>query len=111
MMFNKLGQMKDLIRDAGRMRELMKEASESLARLKVTGESASGKVKVTMTGKMELDSVKIDPSVIGNVPANELEGMVFYAINDALTKVKNEATQRMAAVTGGDSLPGLGEIL
>ncbi|MFM7316971.1 MAG: YbaB/EbfC family nucleoid-associated protein [bacterium] len=110
-MFNKLGQMKDLIRDAGRMRELMKEASESLARLKVTGESASGKVKVTMTGKMEMDSVKIDPSVIGTVSVNELEGMVFYAINDALTKVKNEATQRMAAVTGGESLSDLSQII
>lgn len=103
--------MKDLIRDAGRMRELMKEASESLARLKVTGESASGKVKVTMTGKMEMDSVKIDPSVIGTVSVNELEGMVFYAINDALTKVKNEATQRMAAVTGGESLSDLSQII
>jgi DNA-binding YbaB/EbfC family protein len=110
-MFNKLGQMKDLIRDAGRMRELMKEASESLARLQVTGESASGKIKITMSGKMELESVKIDPSVIGSVPVNELEGMVFYAINDALTKVRQEATKRMALVTGGESLPGLDQII
>jgi nucleoid-associated protein EbfC len=105
-MFDKLGQMRDLMRDAGRMREMMKEASDALAQIKVTGESASGKIKVTITGKMELDSVKIDPSVPGSVSANELEGMLFYAINDALEKVKQQATQHMASVTSGEKSLG-----
>ena len=110
-MFNKLGQMADMMRQAGQMREAMKQASESLERLKVTGVSAGGKVSVTLTGKMEVDSVKIDPSLVGTIPVNELEGLVFYAINDALTRVRTEAANRMAHLTGGMDIPGMDQLM
>jgi DNA-binding protein YbaB len=44
--------------------------------------------------------------VPGSVSANELEGMLFYAINDALEKVKQQATQHMASVTSGEKSLG-----
>jgi DNA-binding YbaB/EbfC family protein len=110
-MFNKLGQMADMMRQAGQMREAMKQASESLARLKVTGEAGGGRVKVTITGSMEVDDVKIDPSLPGSVPVNELEGMIFYAVNDALTRVRQQAAERMSQVTGGMDLGGLDKLM
>lgn len=110
-MFNKLGQMKDMMRQAGQMREAMKQATEAMERLRVTGQSAGGKVAVTITGKMEVDAVKIDPSLVGTIPVNELEGLVFYAINDALVRVKAEATQRMAGMTGNLNVPGMDQLL
>jgi DNA-binding YbaB/EbfC family protein len=110
-MFNKIGQMADMMRQAGQMREAMRQASESLERLKVTGEAGGGKVRVTLTGKMEVDDVKIDPSLPGSVPINELEGMVFYAVNDALTRVRQEAAARMAQITGGIDIPGMDQLM
>ena len=110
-MFNKIGQMADMMRQAGQMREAMRQASESLERLKVTGEAGGGKVRVTLTGKMEVDDVKIDPSLPGSVPINELEGMVFYAVNDALTRVRQEAAARMAQITGGMDFPGMDQLM
>lgn len=110
-MFNKLGQMADMMRQAGQMREAMKQATESLARLKVTGEAGGGRVRVTITGKMEVDDVKIDPTLPGSVPVNELEGMIFYAVNDALTRVREQAAARMAQITGGVDVPGLDKLM
>lgn len=110
-MFKQFGQMADMMRQAGQMREAMKQASEAMERLRVTGEAGGGKVQVTITGKMEVDAVKIDPAVVGTIPVNELEGLVFYAINDALVRVKAEATQRMAGMTGGMNIPGMDKIL
>lgn len=110
-MFNKLGQMADMVKQAGQMREAMKEASETLGKLKVTGESGSGKVQVTLTGKMEVDSVRIDPSLVGTIPVNELEGLLHYAINDALKRVRDEAASRMAHLTGGMNLPGIDKLM
>lgn len=110
-MFKQFGQMADMMRQAGQMRETMKQASEAMEKLRVTGQSAGGKVEITLTGKMEVDSVKIDPSLVGTIPVNELEGLVFYAINDALIRVKAEATQRMAGMTGNLNIPGMDQLL
>jgi DNA-binding YbaB/EbfC family protein len=110
-MFNKFGQMADMMRQAGQMKEAMREATESLARLKVTGEAGGGRVRVTITGKMEVDDVKIDPSLPGSVPVNELEGMIFYAVDDALKRVKEQAAERMAQITGGANIPGLDKLM
>jgi len=110
-MFNKLGQMADVMRQAGQMREAMRQASEALSRMKVTGEAGGGRVRVTITGKMEVDGVKIDPSLPGSVPVSELEGMIFYAVDDALKRVREQAAERMAEVTGGMDVPGLDKLM
>lgn len=110
-MFNKLGQMADMMRQAGQMKEAMKQASESLEKLRVTGEASNGRVKITLTGKMEVDSVKIDPELVSSSSVNELESLVFYAVNDALLRVRQEAANRMAHVTGGLNIPGMDQIM
>ena len=73
---------------------------------KVEGASGGGAVKATVTGKMRLDSIMIDPEVISE-DVELLQDLVTAAINEALDKAQEMASTRMGAVTGGLNIPGI----
>jgi DNA-binding YbaB/EbfC family protein len=97
------GNIAQMMQKAQRMQENMQKVQDELAVMEVTGQSGGGMVKITITGKMETRKVQIDPSVL--VDAEMLEDLVVAAMNDAVTKVNDESSKRMAAVTAGMPLP------
>jgi DNA-binding YbaB/EbfC family protein len=103
------GNIAQLMQQAQRMQENMKRAQEELAGVEVQGQSGGGMVKVTITGKMECRSVRIDPSALAD--AEMLEDLVVAAFNDAVNKANDEAQKRMSAATAGlpagMKIPGL----
>jgi len=56
------------MRQAQQMQDKLKKAQEALAELSVEGQAGSGLVKVVMTGKHQLRSVSIDPSLMTTDP-------------------------------------------
>ena len=68
-MFNK-GQLAGLMKQAQAMQEQMQgkmaKIEEELAGIEVEGQSGAGLVKVTMTGKMTVKRVVIDPSLLAD---------------------------------------------
>ena len=56
-----LGQM---MKQAQKMQQKMTEMQEELQSMEVTGESGAGMLKVTLNGKGQARSLKIDPSLI-----------------------------------------------
>ena len=93
------GNIAQLMQQAQRMQENMKRAQEELANVEVQGQSGGGMVKVTITGKMDCRSVRIDPSVLAD--GEMLEDLVAAAFNDAVNKANEEASKRMSAATAG----------
>ena len=93
------GNIAQLMQQAQRMQENMKRAQEELATVEVTGQSGGGMVKVTLTGKMDCRSVRIDPSVLSD--PEMAEDLVAAAFNDAVNKANEEASKRMSAATAG----------
>lgn len=53
-----------LMKQAQKMQAKMAEMQEKLGAMEVDGESGGGMVKATITGKSELRSIKIDPSIV-----------------------------------------------
>lgn len=88
---------------AQRMQDNVKKAQEELAGVEVTGQSGGGMVNVTMSGKMEVRRVRIDPQALSD--AEMLEDLVTAAINDAVTKANEESSKRMSAATAGMPIP------
>jgi DNA-binding protein YbaB len=84
--------MGNLQRMAMQMQQEMARVQQELETLTVDGSAGGGVVKATVTGKQELVSVTIDPA----------------AVNEALRASQDVAAERMAAVTGGLKIPGLG---
>lgn len=97
-----LGQM---LKQAQTMQSKMTEMQDKLAAVEVTGASGGGMVKVTLNGKNEMRSVKIDPSLIDPADAGMLEDLIVAAFNDAKGKVDSYMAEEMAKITGGLQLP------
>ena len=97
------GNIAQMMQQAQRMQDNLKRVQDELAVLEVTGSAGGGMVAVTITGKMEVRRVHIDPSVLGD--AEMLEDLVTAAMNDAVGKANEESSKRMSAATAGMPLP------
>lgn len=100
--------MKDLMKMMKQAQEIqgkMQRMQEELAALEVSGQSGAGLVQVTLNGKGEMRSLKIDPSLLKPDEAEIVEDLVLAAFQDAKGKVEGEMQKRMQEVTGGLPLP------
>ena len=63
-MFNNLGNLADLMRNAGKIKEAVEKATESLGALQVEGTAGGGVVTAKVNGRMEVVSLRIDPKLL-----------------------------------------------
>lgn len=98
--------MQQMMKQAQRMQAEMTRAQEELKDECVEASVGGGAVKVTMTGEMQVESVKIDPSAVDMDDLAMLEDMIGAAVNEAVRQAQDVAARKMQAVTGGLGLPG-----
>jgi DNA-binding YbaB/EbfC family protein len=109
--FNQLGMLADLMKNAGRLRESAEKAFESLGQVEVEGAAGGGAVTVKVNGRLEVVSIRIDPKLVAEPDHELLEDLVAAAVNAALTKAREAAARSLVSVTGGlpaGLFPGLG---
>ena len=97
-----LGQM---MKQAQEMQAKMGEMQERLAELEVDGAAGGGMIAVTLSGKGDVRSIKIDPSLLVPDEAEILEDLIAAAFNDARTKVEARVQEETAKIMGGLQLP------
>jgi len=105
--FNNLGNIADIMRNAGKIRESVEKATEALGSVQVEGSAGGGAVSAKVNGKMELLSVRIEPKLLADGDAELLEDLVAAAVNQALTKAREAAAQSISSLAGGLPIPGL----
>lgn len=110
-MFNPLGGLGDLMKNAGKIRESMEKAGEALGKLQVDGTAGGGAVAAKVSGKLELISIRIDPKLLADGDAELLEDLVAAAVNQGLTKARDAAAQQFSSLAGGLPIPGLSGLL
>jgi DNA-binding YbaB/EbfC family protein len=98
------GPIGNLMQQAQRMQENLKRAQDELAQVEVSGQAGGGMVQVTMTARMEVRRVRIDPKLASD-DLEMLEDLVAAAVNDAVNKANEETQKRMADATAGMPLP------
>ena len=104
--------MKDLqrmMREAQKMAAEVQKAQEELAEVEVEGSAGGGAVKVVATGDQRIVSVTLDPELLADLDADDIEMVgdtVTAAVNDALTKAKDLQEQTLGPIAGG--MGGLG---
>lgn len=94
----------DIMKQAQQMQEQMQKMQEELANLEVSGESGAGLVKVRMTGKHDVKSVDIDPSLLTE-EKSLLEDLLAAAVNDAVRKVEEANKNKLGSLTSGIPMP------
>jgi DNA-binding YbaB/EbfC family protein len=100
--------MKDLLGLMGKAKEMQAKfqaMQEEIANIEMTGKSAGGLVQVTLSGKFEMKSLKIDPSLYKEEDVEILEDLLLAAHNDAKAKVEQEMQAKTAELTAGLPMP------
>lgn len=98
------GPLAGLMQQAQKMQEEMQRNQEELARQEVTGQAGGGLVSVTMSGRHEVRSVRIDRKMFA-ADAEMAEDLVAAAFNDAINKVTALSQEKMGDLTAGMNLP------
>lgn len=99
--------MNSVIKQAQKMQEEMERIQGEIEEKTVSAASGGGAVEVTVNGKKELLSVKIQPEAVDPDDVETLEDLVLTAVNEAIKKADEMMTEGMSAVTGGINIPGL----
>ncbi len=107
--------MMQMMQQAQNIQKKLKSVQEELAAAEVTGEAASGAVKVICDGQGKFKSIKLsaellnpeDPSSVDEDTLETLEDLITTAILQTSEKASKEMESKLKAVTGGISIPGL----
>jgi len=102
-----LGNLQGILRQALDVKNKIDALKDVLANERVEASSGGGMVKVVMTGKFEIESLKIDPEIINKDEPEMLETLVSAAINEAVRRTQDLVKAKMAELTGGMDIPGL----
>ncbi|MDA8219984.1 MAG: YbaB/EbfC family nucleoid-associated protein [Dehalococcoidales bacterium] len=89
------------------MQARLAKMQEELANETVTGTAGGGAVSVVVNGQQEIRSIKIQPEVVDPEDVEMLEDLVLAALNEAMNKSRELASQRLGGLTGGMKIPGL----
>ncbi len=101
---DKMNGLGDLMKQAQKMQEKMQKAQNEVANVEVTGDAGAGMVSITMTGKHDVKSVKIQDSLMSE-DKEILEDLIAAAVNDAVRKVEDSTKDMMSSVTAGLPIP------
>jgi nucleoid-associated protein EbfC len=100
--------MGNLAKMAQQMQAEMARVQAEVEALVVETSAGGGAVKAVVNGRQEVVSVAIDPDAVDPDDVEMLQDLITAAINDGLRQVRKTAEEKMARVTGGLRLPGLG---
>jgi DNA-binding YbaB/EbfC family protein len=109
--FKNLGNLSDLMREAGKLRENVEKATESLGQVQVEGTAGGGVVTVRVNGRLEVVGVRIDPKLLADGDAELLEDLIVAATNQGLTKAREAAAKSITELAGNLPIPGLSAFL
>ena len=89
------------------LQQKMAETQESLGNETVEASAGGGAVTVVVNGQQKILSVKISPDVMTAGDVEMLQDLIVAAVNEAIEKSQQVASQKMGEITGGLGLPGL----
>ncbi|OYV03744.1 MAG: nucleoid-associated protein [Verrucomicrobiales bacterium VVV1] len=96
-----------LMKQAQQMQAGLAAKQEELAQRTVEASVGGGKVTVVSTCAGDVQSIKIDPSVVDPSDVGFLESLVLKGVQEAVNKGKEQAAAEMQKLTGGLGIPGL----
>lgn len=90
-----------MMQQARKMQAQLEKKQEELAGQSFEATSGGGMVSVTVTGKMAVQQIKIDPSILKPEDADMVQDLVLVATNEAMSKAQSAAQNLMGGMLGG----------
>jgi DNA-binding YbaB/EbfC family protein len=98
-----LPDLKNLLETARRLQSEVARVREDLGRKTVSAETGGGLVRCVASGKGDVISLTIDPTILGD--AKMVEDLTVGAVNLALERARELAQAELGQATGGLPLP------
>ena len=96
-----------MMKQAQEFQKNMTKIQQEIEELTVESSVGGGAVKASVSGKMEIESIKISPEVIESGDVEMIQDLIVAAANEGLSKAKEIASEKMGGLTGGLKIPGL----
>ena len=84
-----------------KLQQQMEETQAKLAEETLTVTAGGGAIKITITGDQHVKGIEIDPELLKDADVEMLQDLFLTAINSALDKSRDLASQRMGPLAGG----------
>jgi len=99
--------MGQLMKQAQQLQTKMAKLQEELGEQIVEASAGGGMVNVTVNGRQEIVSIRIEREVIDPEDAEMLQDLILAAVNDGMTRAKNMVNDEMGKLTKGLNIPGI----
>ena len=93
-----------MMKQAQKMQQDLLKMQEELEQTDYTAAAGGGVVTASVNGKRELTALEIKPEAVDPDDVEMLQDMVIAAVNEALRKAEETASQNMSRLTGGLNL-------
>src|SRR5208337_962200 len=100
-MFKEIGQIANLMKNAGKIREEMQKLHDRLGQLTTDGDAGAGMVKVTVNGNMEVVACRISDECMQLNDREMLEDLIRAAMNQALQRSRQLAADETSKMATG----------
>ena len=100
----------NIMKQAKKIQEKMGRLQQELETRTIEAQAGGGMVKVLVNGKFEVVSLKIEKDVVNPEDIEMLQDLIVAAVNEGIRKSQEMAQSEMAKITGGLSIPGLGNL-
>ena len=99
--------MRNMMKQMQKMQRELENTQKLLDEEEVSATSGGGAVEVTVNGKKEVLSIKLDPEVVDPDDIEMLQDLIITAINEANRKAQEKHDSEINKITGGINIPGL----
>jgi len=89
------------------LQQKMLETQDALANENIEVSTGGGAVTVVVNGQQKVQSIKISADAMAAGDVEMLQDMIVAAMNEAIGRSQELASQKMGALTGGLGLPNL----
>lgn len=96
-----------MLQQLQKLQEEMVKTQEALGDETVTVTAGGGAITVVISGHQKIQSITIEPEVVDPDDVEMLQDLVVAAVNEAIDKSQQMASDRLGALTGGLNIPGL----
>ena len=97
----------NILRQAQQLQAKLVKAQQELAEATTEVTTGGGAIKIVIDGKQHIRSVTIAPEVVNSNNVEMLQDLIMTAVNEAINKSQEMASERLGKLTGGLNIPGL----
>jgi nucleoid-associated protein EbfC len=102
-----MANMNDMMKQAKQMQDRLLRAKEDAANQTVEATAGGNMITVVVSGRPEVVSLRIDPSVVSADDTEMLQDLVIAAVNEGIRKSQKMVEDEMSKLLGGLKIPGL----